>query len=66
MSNENRDPLILEDYWVHSGGLRLMAPFNLGRSVSTHSPYHGRLREGRVGIKIEVVCKEVGSGAGCV
>ena len=23
-----------------------MAPFNLGRSVSTHSPYHGRLREG--------------------
>ena len=43
-----------------------MAPFNLGRSVSTHSPYHGRLREGRVGIKIEVVCKEVGSGAGCV
>ena len=28
-----------------------MAPFNLGRSVSTHSPYHGRLREGRVGIK---------------
>jgi len=43
-----------------------MAPFNLGRSVSTHSPYHGRLREGRAGIKIEVVCKEVGSGAGCV
>ena len=43
-----------------------MAPFNLGRSVSTHSPYHGRLREGRVGIKIEVVCKEVGSGVGCV
>ena len=41
-----------------------MAPFNLGRSVSTHSPYHGRLREGRAGIKIEVVCKEVGSGAG--
>ena len=39
-----------------------MAPFNLGRSVSTHSPYHGRLREGRAGIKIEVVCKEVGSG----
>ena len=30
-----------------------MAPFNLGRSVSTHSPYHGRLREGRAGIKIE-------------
>ena len=23
-----------------------MAPFNLGRSVSTHSPNHGRLREG--------------------
>ena len=43
-----------------------MAPFNLGRSVSTHSPYHGRIRQGRVGIKIEVVCKEVGSGAGCV
>ena len=43
-----------------------MAPFNLGRSVSTHSPYHGRLREGRAGIKIEVVCKEVGSGVGCV
>ena len=35
-----------------------MAPFNLGRSVSTHSPYHGRLREGRAGIKIEVVCME--------
>ena len=43
-----------------------MAPFDLGRSVSTHSPYHGRLREGRAGIKIEVVCKEVGSGVGCV
>ena len=32
-----------------------MAPFNLGRSVSTHSPNHGRLREGGWESKVEGV-----------
>ena len=48
----------LEDYWSRGGLLGplwrtigLIGPFHLGRSVSTLSPYHGRLgREG--GVKI--------------
>ena len=44
--------LTMEDYWARSGGLLAVGPlFNLGRSVSTRSPNHGRLRDGRVGIK---------------
>ena len=46
----------LEDYWSRRGLLGplwrtigLIGPFHLGRSVSTLSPYHGRL--GRVGGK---------------
>ena len=47
--------LTMEDYWARSGGLLAVGPlFNLGRSVSTRSPNHGRLRDGRVGIKNEV------------
>ena len=46
----------MEDYWARSGGLLAEWPlFDLGRSVSTHSPNHGRLREGGWESKVEGV-----------